>query len=67
MKDYKKALVELRSKLYISQVELAKILNVSFSSVNRWENSRFEPTKIVKFRLDKLLEENGIEVKDDEK
>lgn len=64
MKDYQKALVELRSKLDISQEELAKILNVSFSSVNRWENGHFEPTKIVKFRLDKLLEENGIEVDD---
>jgi len=64
MKNYQKSLVELRSKLNISQEELAKILYVSISSVNRWENRRFEPTKIVKFRLDKLLEENEIEVDD---
>ena len=66
MKYYQKALIELRSKLNISQEELAKVLKVSFSSVNRWENGYFEPTKIVKFRLDKLLEENGIEVEEDE-
>lgn len=64
MKNYQKSLVELRSKLDISQEELAKILYVSISSVNRWENGRFAPTKIVKFRLDKLLEENEIEVDD---
>lgn len=62
MRDYQNALIELRSKLNISQEELAKLLKVSFSSVNRWENGHFEPTKIVKFRLDKLLEENEIEV-----
>lgn len=66
MKNYPYALVELRSKLKISQEELARILEVSFSSVSRWENGHFEPTKITKFRVDKLLEDNGIEVKDDE-
>lgn len=64
MKNYQKSLVELRAKLNISQDELAKILFVSISSVNRWENGRFEPTKIVKYRLDKLLKENEIEVED---
>ncbi len=66
MKNYPHALVELRSKLKISQEQLANILEVSFSSVNRWENGRFEPTKIIKFRVDKLLKEHGIEVEDDE-
>lgn len=58
--DYQTVLVELRAKLNISQQELAKILNVSFLSVNRWENGHHEPTKIVKLKLDKLLKENRI-------
>lgn len=56
--NYSKAIVELRAKLNISQHELASILGVSFQSVNRWENGHFEPTKIVKVRLDKMLVEN---------
>ena len=58
--DYSKAILELRSKLNISQHELAEILGVSFQSVNRWENGHFEPTKIVKVRVDKMLKENEI-------
>ena len=42
------------------------MLKVSCVSVNRWENGHFEPTKIVKFRIDKLLEENGVEEENDE-
>ncbi len=62
--NYSKAIVELRSKLNISQHELARILGVSFQSVNRWENGHFEPTKIVKVRIDKLLKDNGIELEE---
>lgn len=50
-KNYSKAVLELRSKLNISQLELANLLGVSFQSVNRWENGHFEPTKIVKVKL----------------
>lgn len=59
-KNYSKAILELRSKLNISQLDLANMLGVSFQSVNRWENGHFEPTKIVKVRLFKLFEENDI-------
>ena len=58
--DYPKALVELRAKLNISQHELADLLEVSYPSVSRWENGHFEPTKIVKVRVDKLHKENNI-------
>ncbi len=58
--DYPKALVELRAKLNISQHELADLLEVSYPSVSRWENGHFEPTKIVKFKVDKLLKDNSI-------
>lgn len=58
--DYQHALVQLRSKLNISQEELSKLLVVSFSSVNRWENERCASTKIVKLRLSKLYKDNSI-------
>lgn len=36
--EYAKLIKSLREKLIISQTELAEILEVSFSTVNRWEN-----------------------------
>ena len=44
--NYAKALLELRSKLNISQTEMAALLNVSYPSVNRWENGRAVGTVI---------------------
>ena len=41
--DYSKSIKELRKKMIISQNELAIILDVSFSSVNRWENGKHDP------------------------
>ena len=58
--NYPKALVELRAKLNINQHELAELLCVSYPTVSRWENGHFEPTKIVKVRVDKLLQDTGI-------
>lgn len=62
--NYQKALVLLRAKLNISQHELADLLNVSYPSISRWENGHFEPTKIVKVRLDELLKANNIELEE---
>jgi len=61
--DYAKLSKALREKLIITQEELAKILDVSFVSVNRWENGRNEPTTKVKRKLVQLLKENNVEVK----
>lgn len=62
--DYADGILKLRAKLNLSQEELAKLLGVSFMSVNRWENEKFAPTKIVKVKLMQLFEENNIEVKE---
>ena len=64
---YSEAILKLRAKLNISQTELAKMLGVSFSSVNRWEKGYHEPTVIVKVKLKELFNENGIELLDGER
>lgn len=64
MINYAKALVELRSKLNISQTEMAVLLNVSYPSVNRWENGRATPVKIVRVRIEKFCKENGVELEE---
>ena len=58
--DYSKALKELREKLLISQMELARMLGVSFATVNRWENERYEPNYKAKRKLRDLFEKNDI-------
>lgn len=58
--NYPKAIKKLRAKLDLSQEELAKLLNVSFVSVNRWETGKHEPTIIIKERLSDLFDENNI-------
>jgi len=63
-KNYAKALIELRSKLNISQTEMAMILCVSYPSVNRWENGRAIPVKIARVRIEKLCGDNGITIEE---
>lgn len=60
--NYSDAILKLRVKLNVSQTELAKILGVSFTSVNRWEKGKFAPTVLVKEKLKQLLKENNIEL-----
>ena len=61
--NYSNAILQLRAKLNLSQENLASLLGVSFTSVNRWENGHNEPTKLVKVRLNELLKDNNIELK----
>lgn len=62
--DYADGILQLRAKLNLSQEELAKMLGVSYISVNRWENDKYAPTKLVKVKLNQLFKEHNIEVKE---
>src|SRR6266700_3337081 len=53
------AIRDLRNRLNLSQEQLAQRLNVSFATVNRWENGRAQPQGSAKIALDSLLEEIG--------
>lgn len=61
--DYQRLVIELRKKLILSQQELADLLGVSFSSVNRWEKGHHEPTIKIKRKIIELCKQNNIEVK----
>jgi len=39
---------KIRRDLDMSQQELAKELNVSFASINRWENKQVSPSNLAK-------------------
>lgn len=49
--DYPATIIKVRATLNLSQAELAEKLDVSFASVNRWENGKYEPTRLVKEKL----------------
>jgi putative transcriptional regulator len=50
----------IRKKLNVSQDQLAKELNVSFSTINRWENGHTIPNKLTKSVLYEFCKRNGI-------
>jgi putative transcriptional regulator len=53
--EFSSTLKEIRKQLEISQEDLARKLDVSFSTVNRWENGKSEPSKMGKKRLDSFV------------
>lgn len=61
--NYADLIKQLRSKLIVTQEELAKILGVSFASVNRWERGHFEPTMKVRRKIIELCKKEGVLVK----
>lgn len=60
--DYRKMIVLLRNKLILSQEDFAKLLGVSFASVNRWERGHHEPTIKVKRKIVELCEKQAIQL-----
>ncbi len=64
MYDYKYLSKEIRKSLIITQAELADMLGVSFATVNRWENGRYEPTTKIKRKLVELCKKNKIELRE---
>jgi len=53
--EYSQKIKILREKMFVSQKELAEILDVSFVSVNRWETKKFNPTIKAKKKLNQLF------------
>ena len=64
MIDYQKAVKDLRDKLIMTQAEFAKMLGVSFASINRWENGLNRPTTVARKQIVELCKENNIELKE---
>ena len=41
----------IRKELNITQEQFARDLNVSFSTLNRWENNRNTPSRLARMRI----------------
>ena len=57
MKDYGKIILVLRARLNISQEKMAEYFDVSFATINRWENGRAVPSKMHMIQIDELCKQ----------
>lgn len=57
-----KLIKQIRTYLNMSQTEFAERLEVSFATVNRWENGRAVPNKLAQSAMFDLCKEKGIPV-----
>lgn len=59
--NYSKIIILIRAKLNITQEEMAKKLDVSFATINRWENGHTIPSKRYIYILEEICKENNID------
>jgi len=62
MKELREKVKELRKKRGWAQEELAREINVSLSTVQRWERQGGEPTRLARRELRRVFQKAGINV-----
>jgi DNA-binding transcriptional regulator YiaG len=62
--EFSKKVSYVREKMNMSQEDLARALNVSFATINRWENSKTKPIKLAQAAFDTFCKKNGISFND---
>lgn len=60
----KELIKQIREHLNMSQTEFSELLNVTFATVNRWENGRAVPNKLAQSTLYEICKENSVPVYD---
>ncbi len=55
---------KIRSHMNMNQTEFAELLNVTFATVNRWENGRALPNKLAQDKIYDLCKEHDVPVYD---
>ena len=53
-------LKSIRKELSISQETLARDLNVSFTTLNRWENNRANPSRLAMIQIKEYCINRGV-------
>jgi DNA-binding transcriptional regulator YiaG len=62
--DIKDKLVFIRAKLNLSQEALARELNVSYATINRWETGKTTPSRKYEMVIENYCKEKGIIIAD---
>ena len=52
---------KLRNKMLLTQQELAKLLNVAYVSINRWENGVTQPNKLKEYAFEQFCVKNNVQ------
>ena len=60
--DYSRILKQIREKLFLTQQELADMLNVSFATINRWENDKNVPSMKGKKKIVELAKKVKLDI-----
>jgi len=61
MKDL---ILEIRKRLNASQEDLARMIGISYATVNRWENGHSQPNKAAQLRLYDICRERSVDLDD---
>ena len=61
MKQLSEKIKKLRKKMGWAQEDLARQIDVSLSTVQRWETKGAKPTRLARRELEKLFKETGID------
>ena len=61
MKDL---ILEIRNRLNASQEDLARMIGISYATVNRWENGHSQPNKAAQLRLYDICKERKVNLED---
>ncbi len=64
---FNEKLLYVRAYLNLTQSQLAKELNVSFETINRWESGRFNPSKKAEVTFIIFCKRNSISFDKEEK
>ncbi|MHB1154156.1 MAG: helix-turn-helix transcriptional regulator [Eubacteriales bacterium] len=66
--NFAKTVKNVRQQLHLSQTQLADALNVSYTTINRWENGKVLPSNLAQKSFFDFCDNNFIDVKEiDEK
>ena len=58
--EFSEKIKYVREKLNMSQEDLARALNVSFATINRWENAKTKPINITLNAFDTFYGKKGL-------
>ena len=60
----KNLILEIRNRLNASQEDLARMIGISYATVNRWENGHSQPNKAAQLRLYDICKERNVDLED---
>ena len=60
--EFSEFVKKVRNDLKVSQADLAKALNVNFTTINRWENNRVVPSNLAMKSFIDYCQNNFIDI-----